>query len=56
MKRIYILCISILMAGGIFAQGKSHGKADFRLGNDLDIQLNDGDYSFNLGGFIQAGA
>lgn len=56
MKRIYILCISILMAGGIFAQGKSHGKADFRLGNGLDIQLNDGDYSFNLGGFIQAGA
>ncbi|MBB4036806.1 hypothetical protein GGR21_002719 [Dysgonomonas hofstadii] len=56
MKKIFIICISVLISGGIFAQGKSHGKADFRLGNGLDIQLNDGDYTFNLGGFIQAGA
>ncbi|WP_185154673.1 hypothetical protein [Dysgonomonas sp. 511] len=56
MKRIFIICVSILISGGLFAQGKSHGKTDFRLGNGLDIQLNDGDYSFNLGGFIQAGA
>jgi len=56
MKKIFIICVSVLLSGGLFAQGKSHGKTDFRLGNGLDIQLNDGDYSFNLGGFIQAGA
>lgn len=56
MKKILIICISFLISGGIFAQGKSHGKVDFRLGNGLDIQLNNGDYSFNIGGFIQTGA
>jgi len=56
MKKILIICISFLVSGAIFAQGKSHGNVDFRLGNGLDIQLNNGDYSFNIGGFIQTGA
>jgi len=43
------------MTLGALAQGKSHAKVDFRLGNGLDIQLNEGDYSFNIGGFIQTG-
>lgn len=53
MKKILIICTAFLISGGVFAQGKSHGKVDFRLGNGLDIQLNDGDYSFNIGGMIQ---
>lgn len=54
MKKLLIISTVLLLSVSIFAQNKVHGKADFRLGNGLDIQLNDGDYSFNIGGFIQS--
>ena len=52
MKR-YILLPLLALAAGASAQ-KSESKASFELGKGLDISLNNGDYRFNLGGFIEA--
>jgi hypothetical protein len=56
MKRVLIISAVLLLAVNIFGQGEQSAanKADFRLGNGLDIRLNSGDYGFNLGGFIQS--
>lgn len=51
MKKIAAICIVLLLVSNI--HGQNENKADFRLGNGLNIQLNNADYSFNLGGFIQ---
>ncbi len=52
-KKILILTVSFLLYGNISAQEESTDNVSFRLGNGLNIRLNNGDYTFNLGGFIQ---
>lgn len=53
MKKIWITSALCLVVAAGFAQNKNHGSADFSLGKGLDIKLNNGDYRFNIGGFVQ---
>lgn len=55
MKKVFILFTLCLLSLSTFAQKKSYGETEFSLGNGLTIRLNDGDYVFNMGGFIQSG-
>ncbi|MDR1273085.1 MAG: porin [Odoribacteraceae bacterium] len=51
-KRIITIAITVAIAA--HAQGQNQLDAKIRPGNGLEIRLNDGDYTFNLGGFIQS--
>jgi hypothetical protein len=51
-----LICTTLLISSFAHAQlanEKSENKATFELGNGLNIDFKNGDYSFNLGGMIQ---
>lgn len=52
MKKIFITMIALLSAYASMAQDNQNS-AKFELGKGLDVNLNDGEYNFNLSGFIR---
>ena len=52
MKTLFIAIITLLSATAVVAQDNKN-TAKFELGKGLDINLNNGEYHFNLNGFIQ---
>lgn len=52
MKTIFIAIITLLSVTAAVAQDNKN-TAKFELGKGLDVNLNNGEYNFNLGGFIQ---
>ncbi len=52
-KRTSILGLCFLAVSAAFGQASPSEQASFELGSGLNLQFNDGDYKFNLGGMIQ---
>ena len=52
MKTLFIAIITLLSATAVVAQDNKN-TAKFELGKGLDINLNNGEYNFNINGFIQ---
>ena len=52
MKTLFIAIITLLSVTATIAQDNKN-TAKFELGKGLDINLNGGEYNFNLNGFIQ---